>query len=250
MTPFMSGADYFLRAWKLIIKPSVFPYFIIPALINFTIFALMFWIGGHFFNDFVDYLLTFLPDWLQWLSNVLWIMFAVQAGLFMFLTFSFFTNLVGAPFNKALAIAVEKYLGGATLPNEDYSPWSEYNPVFIGEAKKWLIFLIAAIILLLISYPLAFIAPFLWLAFAAWLYGLEYLEYPFSNHGLGFSASRKKISSKRFLALGFGMAVTVGTLIPFVNFIVMPVAVIGATLMRSDQYPLQTIENSVENTET
>lgn len=67
---------------------------------------------------------------------------------------------------------------------------------------------------------------------------LEYADFPLGNHGLGFTDIRNKLAEKRFLALGFGGAVMLGTMIPLFNFIVMPVAVAGATAMRVEQYSL------------
>ena len=43
------------------------------------------------------------------------------------------------------------------------------------------------------------------------------------------------------LSLGFGGAVMLATLIPLFNFLVMPVAVAGATALRVEQIPLDQI---------
>jgi CysZ protein len=43
------------------------------------------------------------------------------------------------------------------------------------------------------------------------------------------------VSQKRFLNLGFGSAVSVATMTPFLNFLVMPAAVAGATALWVDQ---------------
>jgi CysZ protein len=37
------------------------------------------------------------------------------------------------------------------------------------------------------------------------------------------------LAEKRLTSSGFGMVVMVGTMIPFVNFIIMPAAICGAT---------------------
>jgi CysZ protein len=72
-------------------------------------------------------------------------------------------------------------------------------------------------------------APFIWVVFGAWMLALEYLEYPMNNHGRLFPEVRQALRQRRGLALGFGAAVLLLTLIPVVNFIAMPVAVAGAT---------------------
>ena len=87
--------------------------------------------------------------------------------------------------------------------------------------------------LLLISLiPLVnFAAPFLWIVFGSWLLSLEYLDYPMGNHDLTFPQQKKLLADRKGLALGFGGSVMVLTSIPLINFIVMPVAVAGATLL-------------------
>ncbi|MCP5459961.1 MAG: EI24 domain-containing protein, partial [Gammaproteobacteria bacterium] len=80
---------------------------------------------------------------------------------------------------------------------------------------------------------------FLWLAFSIWMLALQYADYPMSNHGLRFREQRRLLSQRRMLALGFGSAVLLMTLVPILNFLVMPAAVIGATLMWVEQFPQQ-----------
>jgi CysZ protein len=85
-------------------------------------------------------------------------------------------------------------------------------------------------LLVLFLIPLVQIgAPFLWVAFGAWMMAIEYLEYPMGNHGRTFPEVRSALHAHRGLALGFGAAVLFLTLIPVVNFIAMPVAVAGGT---------------------
>ena len=60
---------------------------------------------------------------------------------------------------------------------------------------------------------------------------LQYTDYPMANHGLDFPAQRRLLGHRRWLALGFGIVVMALTLIPVVNFLVMPIAVAGATAM-------------------
>ena len=60
---------------------------------------------------------------------------------------------------------------------------------------------------------------------------LQYVDYPMANHGLDFTAQRRHLGHHRWLALGFGSAVMVLTLIPVVNFLAMPIAVASATAM-------------------
>jgi CysZ protein len=60
---------------------------------------------------------------------------------------------------------------------------------------------------------------------------LQYIDYPMANHGFKFSAIRSRLRGRRLLGLGFGAATAGMTLVPVLNFIVMPSAVAGATAL-------------------
>lgn len=233
------GFGYLLRGLGLLTKPGVKRFVVMPLLINFVLFGLLIWISGDYFNNLVERLVAMLPGWLEWLSNVLWLLFAMLAGMIMFFTFSFVANLVGAPFNSFLAAAVEKHLTGKNPPGSQRKLWAEFGAMMFSELKKWGYYALWAIPLLIVSWFIAPLSPFLWFIFGAWMFSIEYLDYPMGNYGLTFPAVRKEIASQRMLSLSFGSAVTIATMIPLFNFIVMPVAVAGATAMRVERIPLE-----------
>lgn len=234
----VDGFGYLLRGLGLLTKPGVKRFVIMPLLINFVLFGLLIWISGDYFNNLVERLVAMLPGWLEWLSNVLWLLFAMLAGMIMFFTFSFIANLVGAPFNSFLAAAVEKHLTGMNPPGSQRNLWAEFGAMMFSELKKWGYYALWAIPLLIVSWFIAPLSPFLWFIFGAWMFSIEYLDYPMGNYGLTFPAIRKQIASQRMLSLSFGSAVTIATMIPLFNFIVMPVAVAGATAMRVERIPI------------
>lgn len=237
----LTGAAYFMKGFSLINKPGVRRFVIIPLLINSILFITLFTLMGGFFNDLVDKMLAYLPGWLSWLSWLFWILFVLTAAILMFMTFSLLANLIGAPFNSYLAAAVEKHLTGHLPPDSPRNLLQEIGSALLGELKKWLYYLLWLIPLVLASLFLIPLAPFLWFMFGAWMYSLEYTDYPLGNYGLTFPDIRRKIRERRFLSLGFGSAVTVATMIPVFNFLVMPVAVAGATALRVEQIPMETI---------
>ena len=49
------------------------------------------------------------------------------------------------------------------------------------------------------------------------------------DHGIGFAEQRRRLAAQRINTLSFGAATLVATLIPGINFLVMPAAVAGAT---------------------
>lgn len=204
-----------------------------PLLLNVLLFAALIWFGAEQFANLVNWLLSPLPGWLDWLRYLLWPLFALTALIAVFFTFSLLANLIGAPFNGLLAEAVERRLTGQTM--DDGGGWkrvlADVVPALLGELRKLGYFLLWAIplgILFLIP-GLNLAAPFLWALFGAWMLAIEYSDFPMGNHNLHFVAQRQLLRSRRGLALGFGGAAMLATMIPVLNFLVMPAAVAGAT---------------------
>ena len=239
----VTGAGYFFKGLSLLNKPGVRRFVIMPLLINILIFAGLIWLSADRFGGFIDWMTPSLPEWLLWLTWLLWLVFGLMAFIVLFFGFSILANLVGAPFNSYLAGAVEKYLTGQALPETGKSLWQDVVEALLGELKKILYYLLWAIPLVIINFipGINLLAPVLWAVFGAWMLSLEYTDYPLGNYGLTFPAIRRKISEHRMLSLGFGGAVMLATLIPLFNFLVMPVAVAGATALRVEQIPLDQI---------
>lgn len=233
-----TGAGYFMKGLSLINKPGIRRFVIIPLLINTVLFIGLFTLLGSYFNDLVDQMVAYLPGWLSWLSWLFWLLFVVTAAMLMFMTFSLLANLIGAPFNSYLAAAVEKHLTGHEPPESPRNLWQEIGVAVLSELKKWVYYLLWLIPLVIASIVLVPLAPVLWFLFGAWMYSIEYSDYPLGNYGLTFPQIRRKVAEQRFLSMGFGSAVTLATMIPVFNFLVMPVAVAGATALRVEQMPM------------
>ena len=240
------GFGYMVQGMGLINKPGVKRFVIVPLLINIIIFITLIMVAGGYVTDLIKEYTPDLPDWLSWLRVALEVIYYLLALLIMFYTFSFVANLVGAPLNGFLAAAVEKHLTGKEPPGSDRNIMAELGVIILSELKKWLYYFMIAIPLIILSGILLFIFPpliaVIWFLFGSWMFSLEYSDYPMGNYGLTFSQIRKTVSSKRMMTLGFGAAVTLGTMIPILNFIVMPVAVAGATAMRVKEFPIS-LEN-------
>ncbi|MCF6256809.1 MAG: sulfate transporter CysZ [Gammaproteobacteria bacterium] len=235
-----SGILYFFQGVRLIVQPGLRRYVMMPLLINIILFGGLMWLGASQFEVFMNWLMPELPGWLQWAEWLLWAVFAVSALLILFFTFSLLANIVAAPFNGLLAEAVELHLSGEPL--DSAGGWQkmlrEIIPTIIDELRKLLYLLMWSVpFLLLFLIPgINLIAPFTWLAFSAWMLAVEYADYPMGNHGLRSDEQKQRLGNKRLLSLGFGGAVTIATMIPIVNFLVMPAAVAGATAMWVRQF--------------
>jgi len=229
------GARCLGRGLQLIFRPGLRRYVIVPLAVNTLLFAILIAYGATQFADLVDWMLSPLPHWLDWLRYVLWPLFALVTLLAVFFGFSLVANLIGAPFNGMLAEAVERQLTGRAVAQD--GDWKrvlrDVVPAILNEIRKIVYMLLRIVPLgLLFFIPVVNLAaPFLWAAFSAWMLAVEYADYPMGNHGLGFGVQRQRLRRRRGLALGFGGATLLATMTPVLNFLVMPAAVAGATIL-------------------
>jgi CysZ protein len=229
----ISGAVYFMRGVRLIFVPGIRPYVAVPLVVNILLFSALIYFGTGWFGELLDWLLDWLPDWLDWLTILLWPVFFIAVLVIVFFTFSLVGNLIAAPFNGLLAEAVECHLTGATIPGGWKKMIADLGHTIVSELRKltYIVLWGIPLLLLLVIPGLNVAFPFIWILFGAWMLAISYVDYPMGNHGLTFPEQRRRLGERRYLALGFGGAVMCALAIPVVNFLVIPAAVAGATIM-------------------
>ncbi len=238
MGKFTDGPKQLLAGLRLLLKPGIRIYVLIPFTMNSLLFAAVIFFGASSLNDLIDWLTSNFP-WTSWLSWLLWPVFAFISMTIVFFCFSIIANLIAAPFNGFLAEAVAAHLN-KTPPDRPFTLKTlpaELSSAFRIEIIKLSYFLVRALPLLLlffIPFVQAF-APFLWFIFGAWMLALEYMEYPMGNEGILFPQVRQTLAGRRSLTLSFGSSVMLLTMIPVVNFIAMPAAVAAATKIWIEQ---------------
>lgn len=236
----LSGAHYFLLGWRLIARPGLRLFVIIPFLVNTVLFGGAFYLLFRQLEVWIPQFLSYLPGFLQWLEWLIW-PFAVLSIIFIF-SFLFATvgNWLAAPFNGLLAERCELLLSGQPLPDGQLVELITDLPrVFAREWQKLCYWLPRALILLcafLIPVIGQTVVPILWFVFSAWMMAIQYIDYPFDNHKIAFRPMRAKLAEGRVRNWGFGALVTIATGIPFVNWLVMPAAICGATAIWVDHY--------------
>ena len=227
----ISGAMYFLRGVRLVFAPGIRAYVAVPLAVNVILFSALIYFGTGQFQTLLDWL---LPGWLEWLQWILLPLFVVIALFIVFFTFSLVGNLVAAPFNGLLAEAVECRVTGASVPEGSWKKMvAELGRTIASELRKlaYVIMWGVPALLLFVIPGVNVAAPFVWILFGAWMMAISFIDYPMGNHGLGFAEQRRILGERRYLALGFGGAVMCALAIPVVNFVVIPAAVAGATIL-------------------
>jgi CysZ protein len=218
----------------MIFHPGLRRFVIIPFIINIVIFSGAILVGIDQFDNLLDWL---MPEgerwWIEFAQVILWIIFSAMISLIVFFTFTLIANLLGAPFNGLLSEKVEWSLSGKIHEEAGgiRSLLASIVPSILSEARKMAYFLIIAAVILILSLFIHVLSPLLWGVFASWMFALEYIAYPMENHNMYFSQARAQVRKKRAISFGFGMAVMFATMIPLVNFLVMPSAVAGATIL-------------------
>ncbi len=229
-----------LRGFALIRRPGLRRFVVVPLTINIVLFASLIALGVGLFDRAMAAL---LPPSTGWLEYLLWPLFAIAVALLSFYTFTLVANLIGWPFNDRLSEAVVGRVREAKrgLGDDQPSLWREFVRALGGELRKWLSFLpliLGILLLWLLAFvlpPIALLVPILWFSLGAWIFAFEYLDYPLDNQRLSFADKRAWLRARRSRVLGFGAAALGLTMIPFVNFFVMPAAVAGATLLWLDE---------------
>ena len=227
----ISGAMYFLRGVRLIFAPGIRAYVAVPLAVNIILFSALIYYGTGQFQGLLDWL---LPGWLEWLQWILLPLFVIVALFIVFFTFSLVGNLIAAPFNGLLAEAVECRVTGASLPQGSWKKMITELGRTLGSELRKLVYVVmwgVPALLLFVIPGVNVAAPFIWILFGAWMMAISFVDYPMGNHGLSFPDQRRVLRERRYLALGFGGAVMCALAIPVVNFVVIPAAVAGATIL-------------------
>ncbi len=221
----LTAIGYFLKGLKLLSRPELHKFLIVPVLINLVLYSAALTLGYYYINDLI---VQFIPAWLQWLSWILWPLFFICFFIIGFFTFTVLANLLAAPFYGQLAAKTMSIIKGqATVSAEQ-----PISRVMIAELKRagYLSLRALPLLFLFVIPGINLIAPFVWALFGAWAMALEYMAYPLENEGMLFSEQKQLAKSIRLGALSFGGIVMMGLTLPLLNLIVAPAAVIGATI--------------------
>lgn len=236
---FFDATRYLGRGWQLVRTPGLRRFVWVPLMINVLVFVGLGWLLFGSITSWLDSLSVFERFGDFWLfsalESLLRFLLGVVLAIVLGYSFTLLANIIGAPFNGLLAERVEAHLTGQPpgqeptllflLKSVPKTLWSEISKLIY--LSLWLIPLIIAHFI-----PgLNVLAPLLLFLFGAWMFALEYVDYPMGNHGNGFRAVKRKLKSHRRIALGFGLVVAIASIIPLVNLVVMPVAVAGATAL-------------------
>lgn len=233
-----SGFDYFFYGFHLIKQKGLKRFIFAPLFINIVLFSGAFIYLFRYVQSMIDSLLSYIPDWLtSWASALL----TPLAFITVLLLFSYFfltiANWIAAPFNGLLAEKVESFLRGE--PPSNQSLWQFFKDIpriFKREIDKLVYYIPRALGYLLLFFILPIGGQIIWFLFSAWMLTLQYADYSFDNNKVDFNRMKLTLNKNKSLCFTFGAMVNLFTMIPIINFLVMPVAVCGSTAMWVERF--------------
>jgi CysZ protein len=234
----LSGFLYLMEGFKLIFKPSLKRYALIPLILNIILFAGIFWFSKHYFGLFNHWVILHLPNWLHWLEYLFILIFILVFLLIVFYSFMTLANLIGGPFNSLLSQQVEYYLTGRKFESQNFSALARDIPRLIKRQISLMIYFLIGLTLFFIFSWIPLIQLFttpLYFIFSAWFLALQLIDYPTDNHRVPLNTVRSQLRKNKMLIVSFGLSILLFSIIPFVNFFVIPAGVAGATKLWLDQ---------------
>ena len=243
----------FLRQHRTLWKWALF-----PAIINLVVFAAALSIFISMYPSLYDLSTSFIPPaspdaWYAWfwiapLRLLAWLIGAllIVASLAMlFLIFLLLGTVIASPFLDVLAQRVEDIMTGRpAADNLTLRHALRSFTVSAGAELKRLGFFVAVGMTLFLLGLIPLLSPFTVIAaslFTLLFLPLQYAGYAMDHQFMTFAQRRALIWKHRWLMLGFGAAASLTLLIPLLNFICLPILVVGATLlMRHAEGGMQT----------
>jgi CysZ protein len=226
----MNGIDCFFEGLKLIRQPGLRRYVAIPLLINILVLSAAILYGVNQYDWWMTYVEDSLPEFLSFLGSIVAILGIIVGLAVLLYSFTIVANIIAAPFNALLSIKVEEQITGQTLTSD-----TGLHLIFVRsisrEISKFLYYLPRLLGLLVISLipGLNALAPFLWIAFGAWMMAVQYTDYAADNNEISFSELRTRLNSNTFQALMFGLPAYFLLAIPVINLVLIPAGVAGGT---------------------
>ncbi|HEX6500338.1 MAG TPA: EI24 domain-containing protein [Micromonosporaceae bacterium] len=210
---------------------------VIPAILSFLVLLVGFGTLVYFVGDVAALATWFADDWAASARSLIRLVAGIAilgaAGYLSILIFTALTLALGDPFYEKIAERVEDQFGG--VPNAVDLPWYREIARSVGESVRLLAVSASVGVLLFVAGFLPAVGqtvvPVIGAVIGGWFLAVELTGVPFARRGIGLRERRRLLRGRRWLSLGFGVSVFVCFLIPLGAVVVMPAAVVGATLL-------------------
>jgi CysZ protein len=234
----LQGFAYPFRAVGFMFRHGrLLTYALVPILISLVLLSALFVVlvyqAGHLTG-----LIWHRP--VAWYAEIAWygLYVLVFAGTFVVGALAL-PALIASPFNDTLSERAEGLALGtdATQKLTVGRLVRDVGRVLADQSIRILLLLLGhAVILLVLLIPAAgsVVYPVLATLWSILWCAADYLDYPMGRHAFRFRAERRVMRENFALTFGFGAGVYLILLIPVVNALFVPVAVVGGTLLYAD----------------
>ncbi|MDZ5623169.1 EI24 domain-containing protein [Nocardioides bizhenqiangii] len=231
---FAHGAGFLFRGLKMWRqRPGLMLLGIVPAVLVLVLLLGLLVAVVLLADDLIDWATPFADDWSEAERGVLRIglyLAVIVGSLFLsVVTFTGLTLAVGDPFYERIWKGTELMLGGE-VPEKGVG-WLRgardgVGLVLLGMATTILVF---AVGLVPVIGPI--VGPVLGITIAGRLLAGELVSRGLEARGMDRAAQKALLADHRPMMLGFGVVVQLCFLIPFGAVLMMPAAVVGATML-------------------
>lgn len=227
-----AGLSSFVEGFTLARHPALRHYVWLPMLVSLVVCVLGLYFAFDYLMSATSRWLASLPEWLSWLDLILTPLLYVVGVLGGAWLFGLLAVLIASPFLGAFSMALERIRFG-TAPEVETSIWTDIGASISRELRKLLYYLprLLAVFLITLIPVVNLVAPAIWLLFGAWTLAVQFVDYPTENRQRPFQETLTLLKSNRAAALTFGLCATGALMIPLLNFLLIPVAVAGGTLL-------------------
>ncbi|MCK2217811.1 EI24 domain-containing protein [Actinomadura sp. ATCC 31491] len=229
---FAAGVGFFLQGFGWVARNGRWWAFgLIPALIAFAVYVVALILLGRHATDVADLLTPFADTW-GWRK-----LFRTLVGIALFLgglalavlTFAALTLAIGEPFYERLSAAADP------LEQEIEQPWWRTLPRSIRDSLVTLcyvlLFTVPLFVLGFVPVVGQTVVPVLGAAVSGFFLTVELTTIALERRGIARKERFRLLRANLPVALGFGVAVFLLFLVPFVAVVAMPAAVAGAALL-------------------
>ncbi|MBX7245433.1 MAG: EI24 domain-containing protein [Candidatus Sumerlaeaceae bacterium] len=242
--PGFSGG--FLTPFRAVVfiarHPSLWPFCVAPFLINAAVIFLVWrwtgtvaahWLAGH------------EPGTQWWWVAWLWVLKAGALLLRLIITLlSFVTvgNLAAIPFNDLLSERTDRLATGwRDTVAMTWGQWGRRQGLAALQELKRLAIYVPTMVLLLVAAFIPLLAPLAFpaqIAASAVFFALDNFTYPLERRGTILLGRKMDFVRDNLPAsLGFGVTMAFIGLVPLVNFVFLPLGVVGGTLLHGRLSP-------------
>ncbi|TDD85052.1 hypothetical protein E1202_21875 [Saccharopolyspora karakumensis] len=225
-----SGTGIILRSPKLLLLGAI-PALISALLLLGSLSALI-----YFSGDLTSWMTPFADGWAAFARQALRVLLGVAlvgaAAVLGSISFIALTLLIGGPFYEHIAEQAEKQLGLDTSDGAGFA--RQLGRGARDSLKLVLVALAGAAVLLVIGFvPVAgqIAGVVLGSLFGAWVISLEMVGLVFQRRGFAFGERHRSLREHKAMTLGFGLPAYLLCLVPVLQLLVIPAAVVGGTLL-------------------